>query len=77
VDASLQRALQTERIEGRKDWVRYVELKTALYRKHLARIESELAPTEDASAGLERELAEVGEARDADADQPQRAGPVA
>jgi hypothetical protein len=42
VDARLQRALQTERIEGRKDWVRYVELKTALYRKQLAHIESEL-----------------------------------
>jgi hypothetical protein len=43
----LQRDLRAEHIAGRKDWVRYVELKTALYRAHVARIEDELAPIVD------------------------------
>ena len=47
VDAELERDLQAERIEGRKDWVRYVELKTAMHRAHAARIEAELAPIVD------------------------------
>jgi hypothetical protein len=47
VDAGLQRELQAERIGARKDWVRYVELKTAIHRTHAARIESELAPILD------------------------------
>jgi hypothetical protein len=42
-----QREFQAERIDGRKDWVRYVELKTAMYRAHVARVESELAPILD------------------------------
>jgi hypothetical protein len=44
MDAQLARELQAERIEGRKDWVRYVEIKTAIHRKHVARVEAELAP---------------------------------
>lgn len=43
----LERTLQTERIVGRKDWAHYVELKTAMYREHVARIEAELAPIVD------------------------------
>jgi hypothetical protein len=73
MDARLEQELQAERIDGRKDWVRYVELTTAIHRAHVAYIEAELAPILDdltrrrASAGLERELPEVGEARHADA----------
>lgn len=47
MDAALQHELQAERIEGRKEWVRYVELKTAMYREHVARVEDELAPIVD------------------------------
>jgi hypothetical protein len=43
----LDRTLQTERIQGRKDWVHYVELKTAIYREHVASIEAELGPIVD------------------------------
>jgi hypothetical protein len=43
----LQRELQAEHIASRKDWVRYVELKTAIYRTHVAQIEDELAPILD------------------------------
>lgn len=43
----LQRDLRAEHIAGRKDWVRYVELKTSLYRLHLASVEAELAPIVD------------------------------
>jgi hypothetical protein len=42
-----QREFQAERIAGRKDWVRYVELKTAMYGAHVARVESELGPILD------------------------------
>lgn len=48
MDAKLHRDLQAERIDGRKDWVRYVELKTAIYREHVAHVEAELAPIEHA-----------------------------
>ena len=47
MDAELESELRTERIEGRKDWVRYVELKTAIHRAHAARVEAELAPIVD------------------------------
>jgi hypothetical protein len=42
-----QRDLRAEHIAGRKGWVRYVELKTAMYRAHVARVEDELAPIVD------------------------------
>jgi hypothetical protein len=42
-----QRELQSERIDGRKAWVHYVELKTAMYRAHAAQIEAELGPIVD------------------------------
>jgi hypothetical protein len=47
MDVELERELQSERIKARKDWVRYVELKTSLYRLHLASVEAELAPIVD------------------------------
>jgi hypothetical protein len=47
MDVELERELQAERIKARKDWVRYVELKTSMYRQHLASIEAELAPIVD------------------------------
>jgi hypothetical protein len=47
VDGKLEQELQAERIEGRKDWVRYVELKTAIHREHVARVEADLAPIVD------------------------------
>ena len=34
--------LQAERIDGRKDWCSYVELKTAIHRAHIAQIDAEL-----------------------------------
>ena len=47
MDIELERGLQAERIKARQDWVRYVELKTSMYRQHLANIEAELAPIVD------------------------------
>jgi hypothetical protein len=47
MDADLRRELQTERIDGRKNRARYVELKAAMHREHVARIEAELAPIQD------------------------------
>jgi hypothetical protein len=40
--AKSQECFQAERIRSRKDWCSYVELKTAIYRAHLARTEAEL-----------------------------------
>jgi hypothetical protein len=39
--------LQAEHIASRKDWGRYIELKTALNREHVAHISDELAPILD------------------------------
>jgi hypothetical protein len=58
VDAKLDRGLQTERIDGRKDWARYVQLKTALHRAHVADVESELASILDALLRREKRRAE-------------------
>lgn len=43
----LQRELQAERIGGRKDLIRYVELKTSINWAHVKHIEDELAPIMD------------------------------
>lgn len=48
MDAELERELQAERIRSRQDWVRYVELKTSLYRTHVAQVDDELAAIRDA-----------------------------
>jgi hypothetical protein len=45
--AEFQRGLQDERIAGRKDWVRYVELKSAMYRSHVEHVQDELGPILD------------------------------
>jgi len=62
VDGQLERELQTERIEGRKDWVRYVELKTAIHREHVARVEAELGPILDDLSRHERARQPVSKA---------------
>jgi hypothetical protein len=42
VEFQFEHRLQAERIDGRKGWARYIELKTAMRREHVERIAAEL-----------------------------------